>query len=348
MTARPQTIRRVCAALTALALSWCLASCEMPPTEPTPRLSDVRPSDPPVEADEHPPAQDAPAPDAPVIALIQRIDLPLEVSLDPVWDTVDEQALPMRMHGMWQANGLRIGVLSAQQAQAFADALPRFQGQSQSKLLGSPYPSAIRTTPRLREPVTIDLTDPPMSPLVVSARGGRLQLLAKIGRDDRGRPYLELTPHHYKPKATLLPRSPLEKQLDGRVFDSLTARVSLPIDRALVVGLYRPWPRHKDVNAPPTDKQNPEPASQPPATGSDNNNADPTASTAPADTPDNENPTPDDQVEHTDQAEPKPPAIPDHLGKALMAGTRAGKPIQILLVISIFEEQRPANGNDPR
>ena len=65
------------------------------------------------------------------------------------------------------------------------------------------------------EHVPIDLTDPPKSTQIFKARSGRLQLLAKITRDDTGQAYLELTPHHYKPKADLVPRSPLEKQLDG-------------------------------------------------------------------------------------------------------------------------------------
>ncbi len=337
MTVMLRTTRRAWAAITALAWLSCLVSCEIPPTETMPRLSDLRSPTQPGEANEP-----APTADTPVIALIHRIDLPLQVSLDPLWETVDEQALPLRMHGMWQANGLRIGVLSSQRAQAFADALPPIQGESRAKLLGSPYYSAIRSAPRLREPIIIDLTDPPMSPRVVRAQGGRLQLLAKIGRDNHGQPYLELTPHHYKPKTTLLPRSPLEKQLDGQVYDTLTAHITLPHDRAVIVGLYRPWPQAEETEDSSSDTaegvDDAVDSEQIPDDNADakNESIDPAVS---SDQP----PAITDQ-----QSSPKPPTIPDHLGKALMAGTRAGKPMQIILVISIIEDQRPTTGNDPR
>ena len=324
MTAMPRTTRRAWAALTALTWLSCMVSCEMPPTEPMPRLSDLRSPTQPGEANEP-----VPTADTPIIALIHRIDLPLQVSLDPLWEAVDEQALPLRTHGMWQANGLRIGVLSFQHAQAFADALPPIQGESRAKLLGSPYYSAIRSAPRLREPVIIDLTDPPMSPRVVRAQGGRLQLLAKIGRDDNGQPYLELTPHHYKPKATLLPRSPLEKQLDGQVYVTLTAHITLPHDRAVVVGLYRPWPQAEETEDTSNDTaegvDDAVDSEQIPDDNADakNESIDPAVSS-------------DQPSAITDQpSSPKPPTIPDHLGKALMAGIRAGKPMQIILVISI-------------
>jgi len=291
-----------------------LASCELPPESNLPTLIDIRPT---AQADQTSEKADGePAVRGPVISMIHRIDLPLNEPLEEMWQTVDEASLPLPMRGKWMINGLRIGVLHAEQAEAFSQTLPRMQGESRAKLIGSDYPSTIRTTPRLRTMVTIDLTDPPKSPTWFQAIGGRLQLLAQVGRDEQGRAYLQLTPHHYKPKTTLLPRSPLEKELDGRTFDALSIRVPLPKDQAVIVGLYRPWPVEDEEPIDPVSTE-----------------LDEQTSPTPDETAVDEKPTP-----QADQVAPTPPAIPDHLGKALMTGTRAGKRTQMLLVISAVDE----------
>jgi hypothetical protein len=307
MTHRTDISRRMSARLCTLwiaALCLALASCEMPQDKTLPTLSDIRPSD---QTDQ--PADSAEA--GRVIVMIYRIDLPLDERLERMWQEVDEGAIPFPMRGKWMINGLRIGVLHAQQSQAFSDALPGMLGESRAKLVSSDYPSTIRTTPRLRSTVGIDLTDPPRSPTEYRAIGGRLQLLAQTGRDEQGQAYLQLTPHHYKHKATLLPRSPLEKEMDGRTFETLSVRIPLPMDRAVIVGLYRPWPVKDEA---PTD-------------------LDPSVQDKPASSRPDKSDTPDQKP-----AEASPPAIPDHLGKALMTGTRAGKPTQMLLVISALDE----------
>jgi len=291
-----------------------LASCEMPANNTLPTLSDIRPSG---QTDQASESADGDAHvNQPVIALIHRIDLDLNEPLEEMWLTVDEEALRLPMRGKWMINGLRIGVLHQEQSQAFSDALPRIQGESRAKLIGSDYPSTIRTTPRLLSTITIDLTDPPRSPTQFQAIGGRLQLLAQVGRDEAGNAYLQLTPHHYKPKSTLLPRSPLEKEMDGQTFKALSLRVPLPRDRAVIVGLYRPWPVEEENPAQPADAEVAEQAAPGPAEG-----------------------TTDEQVDpQTQQAKPKPPVIPKHLGRALMTGTRAGHATQMLLVISALDE----------
>ncbi len=335
---RRWTWRSAASLAAAITSAIVLMSCEMPPpTEPLPTLLDIRPS--PTDGGEDGSADDQPNANKRVIALIHRIDVPLDVPTDALWDLVDEQAVPLRTLGMWRTNGIRIGFLHAEHAPDFVAALPSVLGESRAKLLGSPYPSTIRTTPRLRRPVEVDLTDPPRSPQVIQARGGRLQLLAKIGRDENGTAFLELTPHHYKPKgATLLPRSPLEKELDGQVYESLMARLPLPPDRAVVVCLYRPWP--VAIEDEPTEPSTPEEtplADQ--TTGSD---LQPGTQTPQADA---SNTSDDGGSSKPAQTDRKPPPIPNHLGKALLAGTRAGTPVQILLIISTTQE--PPNATDP-
>ncbi len=316
-----KTWRPVCA-MVALCLSVCLPGCEMPPTDSSQGVTDHGTA---IDAAIDVTAEDnadRPTADTPVGALIHRIDLPLEVSLEACWASVSESEVPLLRRGMWQINGLRIGVLHAELAPTFAQGLPKIHGESRAKLIGSPYPSPIRSTPRLIKPVVVDLTDPPKSPVVLTLRGGKLQLLAKITRDETGQAYLELTPHHYKPKADLVPRSPLEKQLDGQVFDELTTRLALTPDTAVVVGLYRPW-------LEPTE---PEEAAKGEANGdvaepTESKNAEASIDT-PANAADNE----------AEQAEPEQPPIPNHLGKALMAGRRAGQDTQVIMVISLIDD----------
>jgi hypothetical protein len=312
------TACRLLLAIFAVTLSACLPSCELIPPEPAP------PSDTPAPVQPNGPG--LPNPNAQVGAMIHRIDMPLDISLDASWAEVDELAVPVLMHGMWQANGLRIGVLHAEQAQAFANALPVIHGESTATLISSHYPTAIRSAPRLIDAVTIDLTAPPRSPTLYRARGGRLQLLARIGRSDTGQAFLELIPHHYKAKADLIPRSPLEKQLDGRVFQTLSAMLPVSPDTAIIVGLHRPWPVEEEAIE---------------STGDTDESVD--AETTPVQAPSNEAEAPeaDDQTQPPAPVapdKPQPPAIPNHMGRSLMAGTRAGHSTQILLVITLIED----------
>ncbi len=333
MMHKAQAFRKLITALSVVMLPLCLSACEMPPTQSLPTLLDIRPPAQPDNENTTETKPDKPTADTPVGALIHRIDLPLDVSLDPCWAVVDESIVPLRTQGMWQINGLRIGILSAENAQAFAQALPTIHGESRAKLIGSPYPSSVRIAPRLRQPVPIDLTDPPKSTQIFKARGGRLQLLAKITRDDTGQAYLELTPHHYKPKAHLVPRSPLEKQLDGQVFEPLAARLPLTPNTAIVVGLYRPWPETQE----PEETQEPANDSAEP-TDEVIHNAEPTTNKTPDATNITDTPVPSSDQHSALKDQPSAPAIPNHLGKALMAGRRAGHDIQIVMVISIIED----------
>lgn len=304
MRRSPRPARRLSAVILTAVVAVCLAGCETAP----PRT--VRTAPPTVSLGATgTPEPRPPAPNMAVGALIHRIDMPLDVSLDACWAEVDEQALPQLMHGLWDVNGLRIGVLHADRAGAFAEALPTIHGESRAKLYTSYYPTAVRATPRLMESVPVDLTVPPRSPTVYRAKDGRLQLLVRIGRSETGLTFVEVTPHHYKAKAELVPRSPLEKQLDGRVFRELSALLPIEPDTAIVIGLNRPWPQTPDT-PPDEDTAEVEPVD------------------ASADTP----------APEARDAKPTAPPLPNHLGRALMTGMRAGRETQIMLVISMIEE----------
>ncbi len=318
-----QTARHLVCTLIALVLCCLMTACEVvppdtaatdPPSQISSQTSSTTAKEPPSDA------TDQSGGKQPIVgALLHRIDMPIDASLDACWNHIDEQSIPILIRGKWQINGLRIGILHAQQADDFAKALPVIYGESRAKLFTAHYPTPIRSTPRLSRPIEIDLTQPPKSPTLYRAVGGRLQLLARIGKDDAGQAWLELIPHHYKPRPDLVPRSPLEKQLDGKLFHDLSALLPVSPDTAVVVGLYRPPP-------PPEKEKDGTDTSD--SSETDNHTA---ASSGDTDSKNDPDPTPHDNPE------PTTPSIPDHLGKQLMTGTRAGKSIQLLMIISMFE-----------
>jgi len=318
------TIRQSLKALALCLGSAVLFSCEMPP----PGAGNEQP--PSIEIAEPRPEQ-ASNPDAVLGAMVHRIDMPLDARLEESWAYVDEQMAPLLTNGLWRVNGMRIGILHAENATAFAQSLPRIHGESRAKLYTSHYPTSVRSTPRLQNSVPVDVTVPPRSPTVYRARGGRLQLLVRIGRSDTGLVFVEATPHHFKPRVDLVPRSPLEKQLDGRVFRELAALLPITRDSAIVIGLDRPWPE-----AAPEPPSSSTPTAQPPAQTTDGGTE--TGDQADASETAGE-PQPPETEPGAVEAGPAPaPAIPNGLGRSLMTTTRAGRPTQLLLIISMIEE----------
>ncbi len=325
MMCKKMATRRCLVMLVLLVVSALMPGCELPPPETQQQAGDQTITQPPDQGE------------GTLGALIHRIDMPMDVSLDDCWAQVDEQAVPVLMSGMWQVNGMRIGLLHAEDAVAFAEALPTIYGESRAKLYTSHYPTAVRSTPRLRKSVSVDLTVPPRSPTLYRARGGNLQMLVRIGRSDNGQVFVETTPHHYKQKSDLIPRSPLEKQLDGRVFNELAALLPVDPETAIVIGLYRPWPEPEVTTTEGTETT--EEGKTKEQTNS-NNESTPTDKPIPTD--DSSDTVPDEttnqQSEISNQKSPPPP-IPEGLGRSLMTGTRAGQQIQIMLVISMLEEE---------
>jgi len=309
----------------ALMLSAVLPACEMPP--PTAGNDPATGGDPSQQTD-------GTDPDAALGAIIHRIDMPLDVPMEACWEHVDESVLPALMNGMWQINGLRIGVLHAEHAEAFGASLPVIHGESRAKLFTSFYPTAVRSTPRLREPVPIDLTTPPRSPTIYRAHGGRMQMLVRIGQSDDGLAFVEITPHHFKPKTDLIPRSPLEKQLDGRVFRELSAMLPITPDTAIVIGLYRP------AIAPVIE------AASGVESAEDATAIESTETPSEEGQPADQAPIAEEQKAVDTAAEPQLPEIPAGLGRSLMTATRARQDIQLMVVISMLEDESAVEGAD--
>ena len=321
-----------------LALSAALTGCET--TTPTAQNSEASHALRPMPGGDN-------EPNTALLAMVNRIDMPLDVSLDKCWALVDEDAVPKLTRGLWEVNGMRIGLLHAKDAADFANALPTITGESLAKLYTSHYPTAVRSTPRVQDTVNVDLTVPPKSPTLYRAHGGQLQLLVRIGQADNGQVFIEVTPHHYVPKPDLVPRNPLEKQLDGRVFDELAALLPVDPDTAIVIGLYRPWPQPEATTDSTEPTENPE---TPDTTETPTPKTEPTPPDQPAPVAQSPDTPPDEASPQPSDLSPQqspPPPVPEGLGRALMTGSRAGHPIQIMMVLSMLEEDQ-SNNKSPK
>lgn len=299
-----------------------------------------------------------------VYASIRRADLPLNQPTDSAWQAVREEVLPTLQRGAWRGNGLRLGILKRDQLEAFAKAMPRPLAFGEFYMNKSDYLVPILETSRLSTDVgfQIGLTRPPR-PLhvedVVGGKNSTLRMLAKIEDGPDGEQVLVLTPHHYIPsRLNLIPRNPLDKELDGRIFEELSIRLPLDNDQIAVVGMYWPWPAvQEQAEAAPGSAANKTDATQdrdtPPADAADPPPA--PADDDPAAPPRHTQPPPD-VVEQADrpeadrapgpavaenQAERIAPPLPNNFGSNLFTGTRIRKPIHTVLLITIQTPQKP-------
>jgi hypothetical protein len=212
----------------------------------------------------------------------------------------------------------------------------------------------------------VDLTLPPRPPaehIVLGREGGQFQLLAKMEREG-DRHFVVLTPHLYRPRINdFSQRTLLERELDGRVYSELSVRIELKPDRLIAVGLYWPWPEQEPMV--PLE-QDPSDATEPTTeavsdTRNDEEIVDLDAVLTSSEVPLDDDPAaPPSRIRNPGAAEPAPiprgtepdvainpdivaPELPMHLGRVLLTGTRARKPVQTMLLISI---PAPAEATD--
>ena len=300
-----------------------------------------------------------------VFAVIREVDLPLDEPTDDAWAIVNEDVVPPLTRGVWQGNGMRLGVLRRDQLDAYTEVMPELLAFGETLINRSPHPVPIIETAQLRDDVRfqIDLTRPPMPRQVETVQGGQastLRLLARIETEEDGQHTLVLTPQHYIPSPyDLLPRDPLEKELDGRVYEELTVRLTLGRDEIAVVALHWPWPEQRVV--PELDEQGP---SVPPDFAFTE-----TLTIAPPDIGDPAAPPPhlrgsgtpgetqapgEDAPAQEDQAEPAAPrfervapALPANFGSNLFTGTRIRQPVRTPLLITIERPDEEADAGEP-
>lgn len=297
-----------------------------------------------------------------VHALIRRADIPLDVPTDEAWAIVDESVLPAVTRGAWRGNGLRVGVLGRERFDAYTNAMPEPVALGQGAINQSPHPTPIIETARLSPNLRfdVDLTRPPSPRQVEQVVGGKsstLRLLARIETDNEGRHILVVTPHHYIPSPyDLIPRNPLVKELDGRVFNELTIRVPLEADQLAVIGLYWPWPEVETFEPEPgrAGREEGDATVRPaPVSDAEDPAAPPPHITGPArrDTEADDDAEPDQKQTGSDGEDNNPdgnqprvkraaPPLPAHFGSTLLTGTRIRQQVRTVLLISIIDPGR--------
>lgn len=301
-----------------------------------------------------------------VYAVIRRADVPLNQSTDDAWAIINEQLVPPVTRGAWRGNGLRLGFLAKDRLDAYSEAMPQPVAFSRTLMNKSDYPVAVLETPRLRDEVRfqIDLTRPPRPRLVETVEGGdnsTLRLLAQIVTEDDGRHSIVLTPQHYIPSPfDLVPRNPLDKDLDGRVYDELTLRLTPSDNQIAVIGLHWPWPMTEVVAADDPSRSDSEllsaaldeapppppndPAAPPPHFSGSTTNP-PNADDAPASLDEDDAPPSDPPVRYERVA----PPLATTFGSTLLTGTRIRQPVRTVLLITIEEPEPEASSitDDP-
>ncbi|MEM6394416.1 MAG: hypothetical protein AAF797_16740 [Planctomycetota bacterium] len=323
-------MRHLC---TILALACSLAACAPTPNRPSARpaydgtrLPDVRPT---VETTVSQPTPDPELPATRAVVSITRTLLPIDDPLDTAWSLVNEDVFPTLTTAVYANNGIRLGVLNRNRLDEFIAALPTPLNTSGGTLLASDHPVPILRSPRLRQPLPVDLTIPPMIHRGLTLERGQAQILAKATTSPSGKTRLELLPHHYLPKPSLTPRSPLDKDLDGRLIAELTTRIALPPGHIIVLGLTPP-------PAPPPAPLPPAPEPEPSTTPTDGE----AICEAPPESPAVPTTQPATQPARLTYPTRTPDDFPPSLGKSLFIQTLGGLPTQTLLLIRLENPNR--------
>jgi hypothetical protein len=334
-----------------LALAALMLGCASEPSglDKLPSLAQI--------ASRHPHPVDAPSPNGakPSTRIeVRELALPIQLATDKAWQQViDQSVFPELTREAWQANGMRIGVLARSDLAKLTEALPPVMSHRTSVLYASSQPSELLKAPGQAGPIRADLsmlTDGGSKPRRL--RGGRMQILARTRTDSAGNLFLHLIPHHHKRKLTLKPRDPSEKKLDGTVFENLALRMPAPRNQIIVVGLHRLPKKTNDqppgyaIEQPPNGEggSNAQHASQA------QNNPNTRPAEKPGNDPQEESTKKDDSTTGQDSSTgddaptgeddgPKrienPLDIRPHMGRALFAGRRLGRPRQWLVLIHV-------------
>lgn len=296
-----------------------------------------------------------------VYAVIRRVDVPLNEPTDAAWAVVNEDMIPPLIRGAWRGNGFRIGILDRSQLNAYSEAMPQPISFGESAINRSDYLNPILESPKLRSDLSmpIDLTRPPKPRHVETIRGGEnsiVRLLAQIQTDESELHSIVLIPQHHIPSPfDLVPRSPLVKMLDGRVYEELTLKLNLGADQIAVVGLYYPWPHalNDDAEQDQQREQDQEAAASksgdiaPPEELPEAEPNDPAApphhlrGAAPAGLTNN---TSRDVVPEELDA---PPPLATSFGSTLLTGTRIRQQIKTVLLITIEAPASETDSNEP-
>jgi hypothetical protein len=219
-------------------LALLLASCQpsaqpAAPAEALPKLNDLRPAAQPVTPG---PADQPVGGPAPVLAHLLRLEFPAGADLERAWAAAHHVGTEPPAAALWQANGMRCVLVDAADLKAVLDALPPVMGHQNSRITAGDQFVPLSPGRSVTAPITLHLTLVPGQETEEKFDSGRFQFLAHFGAMGPGA-VVELTPHLYIRRLTLLPRSPEQMQLDGRQFDPLALRIYLMPRQTLLIGV---------------------------------------------------------------------------------------------------------------
>lgn len=227
----------------------------------------------------------------------------------------------------WRDNGFGFGQIDRSRLALFLANMPASRGLNRIR-----HSSPINDTPtvlieRISGRQRIDFVAPDGEAQELTLARGRMQMLMRLVADETDEDdaatgvRLVMVPHHFKPKMTLLPRSPLEKVYDGRVFGELRVNEPAPTDVAWIVWADLPAPPQPepDVVARP---ENLDGALEPES----DELTDPPAEQEVA-------PEPPAQRERDIFAPPEPEVV--SLAESMLTGNRGRHAAQIVLVIHV-------------
>jgi len=233
------------AAIIALAVALLSGGCAEPVKEETTDLPTLR---------ELAPGRDNPVLPEPAAAppppthrlLVKRIVFDADdARVDLVLDALAPAEAPRRTLNAWRANGLELRRIPMDGLEMMLANLPR--PLNARTIIHQPGPryAPITLVSKLPPVSRVRLVDQNNRPTTLRLLGGQHRLMVRLEDGDIRRPdagaALDLLPHHYGPRKTLLPRQPHEKLLDGTSFDQL--RISEPLDERTVWVVWSPLHR---------------------------------------------------------------------------------------------------------
>ena len=274
--------------------------------------------------------------------MLEQLELPLELPLDELWESVDEDVLSRAARESWHANGLRIGTISRAHLEQVTELLPDALGVRRQRISSRGEPVPLRSSEPLRESVPVHLGAPLREDEAYQAYRGRLRVLGSVRTMQQGGVWLELFPQHHRRRHVVQPRHPREAELDGRIFEELGVGVALSADDLLVIGLHYPWPDHDDESASEeADEAASEEADE--ADESENAPREPTFEWRPitpnAEADDEPVLMPSQRRAAWREAHGEPPELPDHFGRALVTRERSHHSVQVLMILAVQPPQ---------
>lgn len=180
---------------------------------------------------------------------VNRLDLPRAADLSEAWKIIERHGVEPAMGPQWRENGLCVGLIHVNMLKAFLDQLPGTGHIERRQMLTSNLPTPIDLTPPISRTVYIEVIHAGDQRERVRLDRGVCRLLLQSQPQSDGSVMLSLTPQHFFPQESVRPRTPMEKQLDGRIFQSLELQCVMSREQVLVIGLATPATPPYDVEA---------------------------------------------------------------------------------------------------